>query len=230
MSSPAQTELSERAVRKRPWWPHLRAVLVLSHLCAIVLMSLPSSHRLASRAYWDKAEQQADLTRWANTLGVDREEFEEFLWEWTQRYVRIRKKITKPFLKYADYTGTRQGWTMFSGPRRRTGRYVVEVEQDGVFRSVFRTQDSSATWNRSQFEHNRLRKLMAKLTTHPQLPAYAQFSRWVAKRVAEDFPEATRCKITLDTWKTLSPGQHRHGVKPDAKRTRSQMFTLEVFR
>lgn len=227
MNTPEKTESSTSARRV---WPHLRALVVLAHLVAIILMSLPSSHRLASRSHWDKPEQQADLERWSNTLGVDRDEFEVFLWDWTQRYVRLRKSVTHPFLIYADYTGARQGWTMFSGPRRRTGRYEIQVEELGVFRSVFRTQDSTATWNRSQFEHNRLRKLMAKLTTHPQIPAYAQFSRWVAKRVAEDFPNATRCKVTLDTWKTLSPQQHRDGVEPDVARTRSQMFTLEVFR
>jgi hypothetical protein len=226
----SQAESPEPVGRRWAWWPHLRAVVVLLHLGAIVLMSLPSSHRLASRSHWDKPEQQADMARWSDTFGVDKKEFEVFLWDWTQRYVRLRKSVTRPFLKYADYAGARQGWTMFSGPRRRTGRYEVEVEEDGVFRRVFRTQDSSATWNRSQFEHNRLRKLMAKLSTHPQLPAYSKFSRWVAKRVAEDFPSATRCKITLDTWKTLSPEQNRAGVEPDVARTRSQIFTLEAFR
>tara|TARA_R110002096_G_scaffold436061_1_gene666624 strand:+ start:8424 stop:9071 length:648 start_codon:yes stop_codon:yes gene_type:complete len=214
----------------RIWWPHLRAAVVLTHLAAVVLMSLPSNYRLGSRSHWETPEVQADLVRWSNTLGVDGEEFEEVLWDWTQRYIRIRKKVTHPFLKYADYTGTRQGWTMFSGPRRRTGRYTVEVEVGGEFRTLFRTQDSSATWNRWQFEHNRVRKLMAKLTTHPKDRAYAELTRWIAKRVAEDFPQATRCKISLETWKTLAPEQHRAGDKPVSEPTRSQMFTLEDLR
>jgi hypothetical protein len=161
---------------------------------------------------------------------VDREEFEEFLWDWTQRYMRLRKKVTRPFLKYADYTGARQGWTMFAGPRMRTGRYIVDVEENGVFRTVFRTHDSSATWNRGQFEHNRVRKLLAKLTSSPKLPAYGELSRWIAKRVGEDFPKATRCRVTLNTWKTLSPSQHRAGVKPAPVRTRLHTFKLEEFR
>lgn len=230
MTDTDETESPAPVGRTSIWWPHLRALIVLTHLVAVVLMSLPSNYRLGSRSHWDTPEVQADLARWSNTLGVDREEFEEVLWDWTQHYVRIRKKVAYPFLKYADYVGARQGWTMFSGPRRRTGHYIVEVEVDGAFRTIFKTQDGSATWNRSQFEHNRVRKLMAKLTTDPKDRAYAELTRWIAKRVAEDFPDATRCKISLETWKTLGPEQHRAGVEPVPEPTRSQMFSLEELR
>ncbi len=170
------------------------------------------------------------MKRWASTLGVEPKAFDAFLWRWTQRYVRGRRWLTRPFLKYADYVGARQGWTMFSGPRRNSGRYEVEVEIDRTFVSVFRTQDSRATWNRRQFEHNRLRKLLAKLTTHPQLPAYNELTKWIARRAAEDFPEATRCKISLYTWPMLSPEELRSGKKRKETRTRSQIFDLEAMR
>lgn len=219
-----------RATAARRYWPHIRALLIGLHLFVIVLLSLPSSHRLGDRAHWNKPAQQADLARWAGTLGVEPKRLDAFVWKWTQRYVALRKSVSRPFLKLVDYTGTRQGWTMFSGPRRRTGRYDVEVEVDGEYQSVFRTQDGAATWNRRQFEHNRLRKLMAKLTSHPQLPAYSEFTRWVAGRVAEDFPRATRCKVTLYTWKTLDPAEHRAGEIPFETRSRSQMFSLEDLR
>jgi hypothetical protein len=170
------------------------------------------------------------MHEWANRLGVDKENFEAFLWRNTQRYVKARQWVARPFLRYADYTGTRQGWTMFATPRLVTGRFEVEVEIDGQWQLVFRPLDSDADWNQWQFEHNRIRKLLGRLATKPHQVAYNELTNWIAGKLADDFPTATKAKITLMTWKTLAPEQVRAGEKPVERRTQYQEFTLEDFR
>jgi hypothetical protein len=191
---------------------------------------MPASSRLGDKSHWDAPRQQTELQAWADRLGVDKNEFESFLWSTSQRYLRARKWIARPFLRYADYTGTRQGWTMFANPRLVTGRFEVEIEVAGEWHLVFRPRDSDADWNRWQFDHNRVRKLLGRLATRPHQPAYNEFTRWVATQLAEDFPDATRAKITLVTWKTLPPDKVRDGEKPDEKRTQYQEFALEDLR
>ncbi len=211
-------------------WPHLRALLILVHLLSIVLLSLPASPRLSDRSYWDMPRQQREMEAWSNRLGLDQEEFESFVWHNTQRYVAARKWLSRPFLRFADYAGTRQGWSMFSNPRLTTGRFEVEVEVEGQWHLIFRPRDSEADWNRSQFDHNRVRKLLGRLAVKPQQPAYNELATWIAKSVAADYPQATRAKVTLLTWQSLPPEQVRAGKKPVEHRTRYQEFTLEELR
>ncbi len=211
-------------------WPHVRALLIFVHLLSVLLLSLPSSNRLGDKSHWNAPRQQTELHSWADRLGVDKEDFEAFLWRNTQRYLKARKWLARPFLRYADYTGTRQGWTMFANPRLVTGRFEIEVEIEGQWQLVFRPLDSEADWNQWQFEHNRVRKLMGRLATKPHQIAYNEFTKWTARQLADDFPEATRAKITLMTWKTLDPEKVRAGEKPVERRTQYQEFTLEDFR
>ena len=211
-------------------WPHLRALLILVHLLSVVILSLPSSSRLSDKSHWDAPSQQTELNAWANRLGVEKKNFESFVWRNTQRYVNARKWIARPFLKYADYSGSRQGWTMFSSPRLVTGRFEVEVETQGKWELVFRPLDSDADWNVWQFEHNRLRKLLGRLATKPRQRAYNELTSWIAKELARDFPRATRARISLMTWKTLPPEKIRAGERPIEHRTSYQEFDLENLR
>jgi hypothetical protein len=200
------------------------------HLISVVVLALPASARLGDKSHWDAPRQQTELTSWANRLGVDKEDFEAFLWRNTQRYVKTRAWIARPFLRYADYSGSRQGWTMFANPRLVTGRFEVAVEMEGEWQLVWRAQDPDADWNQWQFEHNRVRKLMGRLATKPHQVAYNEFTNWIVREVAQDFPGATRAKITLMTWKSLEPDKVRAGEKRVERRTQYQEFTLEDFR
>lgn len=227
MGSPKQ---GERKTRVAVVWPHLRVAMILLHLVAMFVLALPSSGRLVNRSQWEQPKQQADMKRWADTFGVEPEALDRFLWKWSQRYARTLRWVGRPFLKYSDYVGARQHWTMFSSPRRRTGRHEIEIEVDGEYRLIYRTKSDSADWNRWAFEHNRMRKLLAKLTSQPQLKAYDEFAVWVAKQVARDFPEANHCRVSLYTWALQEPGDVRNGVRPKISKARSQLYSLEKYR
>ena len=118
-----------KGVALRAWarkcWPHIRAALLLVHLAGILLLALPSSHRLGDRNHWQKPKQQQEISGWADRLGVDKDAFQSFLWDTSQRYLSVRKRLIRPFYVYADYTGSRQGWTMFANPRTKSARFEI---------------------------------------------------------------------------------------------------------
>jgi hypothetical protein len=50
--------------------------LLLVHLAGVLLLALPSSHRLGDRNHWQSAKQQQEISGWADRLGVDKDRFE----------------------------------------------------------------------------------------------------------------------------------------------------------
>lgn len=211
-------------------WPHVRAVLVLLHLVGILLLALPYSPKLGSKSHWAHPRQQAELERWSERLGVEHERFEEFLWDVSQAYIGVRKRLIRPFYRLADYTGARQGWSMFAHPRVMTGRLDVYILLDEEWHRIRTPHSSDEDWMRWQFDHNRVRKLLGRLATRPHQPAYNEMTTWIARRVAEDFPEVTRAKVSLITWKSLEPSALRAGDKVVETLTRNQEFDLEALR
>jgi hypothetical protein len=211
-------------------WPHGRAALILLHLVGIFVLSLPTPQRLGSRSHWNQAKQQGELKSWADRLGLDKEEFESFLWDTAQIYLQARKRVISPFAKYADYAGTRQGWTMFANPRRSSARLEISVEVGGAWQLVFRPHSSEHDWNRWQFDHNRIRKLLGRLATQPHQIAYTELTRWLARKLAKDFPGATRAKIVLIHWKLQEPEAVRRGARAKESVAKYQEFDLEALR
>lgn len=228
--SGSTTSSLARRVSFSALWPHLRTLLVLTHLLGIFLLALPYSGKLGSKKHWAKKKQQTEMRAWADRLGVDKEDFESFLWDLSQSYIAVRKRVVRPFLKYADYTGTRQGWSMFAHPRQRTGRFEIYIQVSDDWQLVYTSHSDKADWNQWQFEHNRVRKLAGRLASNPHQPAYTEMTRWIARQLAEDFPTATRAKISMMTWKSLGPEAVRAGKKPEVARTRNQEFDLEALR
>ena len=218
-----------RASWWRRSWPHLRCGLILLHLLAIFLLALPSNYKMADKNHWKKPKQQKEISAWADRLGVDKEDFESFLWSVSTRYVAMRKAVIRPFAKYADYTGARQGWAMFASPRMNGGRFDVYVQERGEWRLIYST-GTDADWRVHQFTHNRIRKLIGRLTNNPQQGAYNEMSNWMARMVAKDFPDATRAKVQFFRWKSLSAARIRAGELPKPALVRSQEFALEGLR
>ena len=214
----------------RRWWPHGRALLIALHLLAVFLLALPASNRLSDQRYWHEPAQQAGLRSWAGRLGMPKEELQTFLWDLSQSYVKTRRRLVWPFLIYADYSGARQGWTMFANPRRTTGRFDIEIETEGQWHAVYNRRSDALDWKQWQFEHNRVRKLIGRLINRPHQPAYNEFSRWIARSLAAEFPRATRARIRLITWKTLGPAERRAGEAVKESLIRDQEYSLGELR
>jgi len=223
-------------VRAGRVWPHLRAILVIGHICAVIVYALPSPARIGERAYWKRDTTQEELRQWAGSLdrvGIDTsaQGLEEFLWNLSQGYVSLRRHLIRPFTPYSKYSSVAQGWRMFTNPQRRPARlHLSLVFEDGREEDLFIPHSDQANWRRRQFDHNRFRKQLGRLARDTPNRDFDFIASWAAKRAAGDFPLATKLRVRLYRWRSLDASDVRAGVEPDGNYVRERLLALEPLR
>lgn len=221
--------------RLRRAWPHLRAALIFGHLAAVLVMCLPAPYKMASRQQWRTAQAKTELASWAARLrsaGIDTsaEELEAHLFGLTRSYLRLRSRVNRPFERYHRVAEMRQGWSMFSHPQTHPGWLHVEVREPNSadYRPVYVQRSRRHTWRRDQFEHNRLRKLIGRISRRPPgHPSYRQLADWIARKAAMDFPRASHVRVRMFRARTYKPGR---GTPPPGKFTDQRIYSLERLR
>jgi hypothetical protein len=216
-------------------WPHIRAALVLLHIVGIMLLALPWSRSLADRGRWKHPHSQRELESWASFargvgLEMDNSEVEDLLWGITSTYLKVRDVLVSPFARYSICCGTGQGWRMFATPQRKPGQLTIEIEEDGVFRTIYRSRDSEHDWRRHQFDHNRVRKGIGRIYRPSGGNLYNEFAEWFALRAAEDFPKATRARFRQHVGRSLPPAEMKAGKRPTIEIANERVFDLEELR
>lgn len=194
------------------WWPHLRTALIFFHLAAVLVYCLPPPGKVADPAYWKTEQSQSELGVWAkriDSLGIDtsKEEFEQWLWRVTQRYVAVRRALDRPFGRYVRTMHTNQGWSLFSQPQTQPVRVVVDLQEPGAgFRRIYESRSDEHTWRRAQFDHNRIRKFVGRIGRRSTRELYWQLGNWIARMAARDFPRSGFVKVRLYRYRTAAPG------------------------
>lgn len=210
---------------------HLTATLVLLHLVAVTLMAIPAPGGGMARSSWKDPTVQAELQAWHQTLspllpGVDAAQFEEGLYAFASRYMKARGAVLKPFAPYYRYAGTVQSWRMFVAPHRYPARLRIEVERGGAFETVYLARDAEADWLASHLDHDRWRSAIFRFAWKSYRRHYEAFGRWVADRAREDFPDATRVRLSFDKYRTPSPEEVREDRRPPAERILERTLPL----
>jgi hypothetical protein len=199
------------------WRRQVRAVLILLHLIAVTVMAFPSPGEGMYRQAWDEPNVQQDLAVWRGFLGavgvhMSQEEFTDWLWQVALRYTRTQDLLERPFQPYYAVCGTIQSWRMFAGPQRHPSRLVVEVEERGAWRTIFVERDPHHRWRVRELDDYRLRPALYRMSWG--LGGFGQFADWVAVRARQDFPEATRVRVSLRRQRTPSAAEVRAGAAP----------------
>jgi hypothetical protein len=180
--------------------PSLRAAFVLFHALTIFVLSLPSGNVPAAR--WRSKGTQADLAEWGQELGAEGDFAERFR-AFAEGYASVRGTIATPFALYADATGARQGWAMFSSPQRHPAELHVDLWRDGSWVPLWRPHDAAAAWNQPFFENHRLRKFQGRFAREWKGQRFAEFADYVGRRALEADPDATRVRVRLFRKKSL---------------------------
>jgi hypothetical protein len=211
----------------------LLAAFVVFHVLSMLVLALPASGRLSDRAVWQSRENQLQFARWAklsSRLGVARTgpELEEQLWQFMQRYLRVRGMFAAPFELYASYTGTAQGWRMFSTPQSHPAYVHVELAKGAGFEPIYVSRSDEFTWHREQFDHHRLRKLFGRVARSTEETSWEQFGQWAARQAARDVPDADGLRIWQERRTTPEPGSPA-GTEP-AVPEQIRIYDLRQFR
>jgi hypothetical protein len=210
----------------------LRAALLAFHVLAVIVLSLPGA-QVARSARWNSRLMQKDVADWAAELGglgvhITPEDLQRRLHAVASSYVALRSELVAPFDLYARVSGARQGWAMFASPQRRPAEFHVDALTAQGFRPLYRPHDPNAAFMADYFLHSRMRKFQGRFARAMRDQFYEDFTKFVAERAFERFPEISQVRIALYAYATLSPEFVRAGARPEGSYENVRLFSREA--
>ena len=211
--------MSSRQRPTPPFWLHLRAVLVVLHILAVVLVAIPAPQGGMDRRAWAEPTVQAEFAAWGvqlRALGVPwtDTDLQEHLWTAATTYMDVRTKVLAPIRPYNRYLGTGQSWRMFVAPHRHPSRLEVAVKEADQWRVVYLQPRPGPDWLEDLLEHDRTRSVLFRYAWPAYRGRHKRLSRWLAHRAAGDFPGASHVRVRWLRQRTPSPVEARTGTIP----------------
>jgi hypothetical protein len=190
--------------------PRLRAGFVAFHGAAVVLLSLPTG--AVSDERWKSKGTQADLAEWGSGLG-EGNDFALWFQRVAKGYADVRGVVVAPFNLYAESTGARQGWAMFSSPQRYPAEVHVDAKIDGQWVAIYRPHDEATAFDSAFLTHHRLRKFQGRFAREWKGKRFQEFAAFLAKRALAAHPNAEAVRVRLERKRSLPPEAVRMGTK-----------------
>ncbi len=224
--------------RQRPAshvWPHLRAVLVLLHIFAVVAVAVPAPHGGRDRRAWRDPTVQAEFAAWGARLrawGVPWTDarLEDHLWTFATHYMRARQLVLAPIRPYNRYLGTGQSWRMFVAPHRQPSRLEVALQDGDAWQVVYLQTRSGDDWLEGLLEHDRTRSVLFRYAWPAYRGRYKRLSSWLAHRALEDFPDASAVRVRWLRQRSPSPAELRSGNLPSPVPHGERIFPASTLR
>lgn len=199
------------------WVRHGRAVFVALHLVAVGLAAIPAPVGGMNRASWQEPTVKGEIDAWADRVGMEREAFEQGLWDLAVNVMAVRGVVLKPFLPYYHRLGAQQSWRMFVAPHRHPSRLHIDIYENGEWFNVYEQTTAGPHWLEDLLEGDRFRSALFRYSW-PQFRApYRHLARWVAAEAADEFPEATRVRLRWHRRTTPPPETLREGAWPEGR-------------
>lgn len=196
----------------QPLWDHLRAILVLVHVVAVVGMSIPSPEGFSKADALENKDIAGPLHVWEQSLsriGIPTT-LTRGVALYTGRSLEIiEDKMERTFYPYAHYLGVRQSWRMFSSSPAKSWMLEIFIEDEGTWTLLYRPFDPQARWQATLWEDGRVRGMINALANTANQASYQSFVKTVAWRAAQDFPQATRLKVQRRTVYFPDPAELR---------------------
>jgi len=206
------------------------------HIVAVVILALPDAGKLANKPErWNNPTVKAEFEAWAERLDsmgwdTDAATLRSDVFDAAQSWASTLEFLQAPVKPYADYVGVRQKWRMFVAPHRHPVKLHIELERDGKWVPIQVARSDEYDWRGGQFDHARMRSLLFRYGWKPYRRYYRALARWIATRVAEDFPEARRARIQLYGFRTPTPQEVRDDAIPEGTFREALRFDLESLR
>jgi len=220
----------------RPRWEHIRGVLILLHILAVLLMALPAPEGAQRREAWNDPTVTAEFEAWSerlNHVGYETtpDDLKTDLFTLAQDFTEVRKTVLSPARPYARYLGTQQSWRMFVAPHRFPTRLHVELKQaEGEWETVSIYQDPDYSWKADLFEQDRFRSALFRYGWKSYSGARKLFNQWLAREAAVDFPDATHIRTRWYKVQTPTPEMVLAGEEFEGKFVLGQTLSLAPYR
>ncbi|MFT4623851.1 MAG: hypothetical protein ACI8PZ_002507 [Myxococcota bacterium] len=179
-------------------WPSVRALLITVVLAVHGLKAAPLP-RPISEASFARPENREELRRWmglVDALGIplSTAQLKSLSSGIGGKVGRARWRLMRPLKPVFDLTGTGQGWALFATPDSHPQRLEVWIGTAGEERLVSRRCDADYPHLAAALSFRRVRGVYDSVSGKPK-PTYRRFTRWVADRTFETFPEAEWVRV-----------------------------------
>ena len=176
---------------------HLRAALITLHIGAVVFLALPAPGKFMIEKEWQKPDAQQAFGAISGVLGVPRKVVQDRLWGLGLVWKDLRQAVAGPLRPYSVYMGVTQGWAMFAQVPDRSGRLEIHIEEEGVWRPLYISQDAEHDWRGAQLRQERVRGFLSDFSWRRRKGRFPMFTEALALRAADDFPDAVRLRAEM---------------------------------
>ena len=191
-------------------WIKLRALLLVVLIAWNVLGAYPTPGDVTEEKLKEGTAKK-ELDRWVQRLrgfGVDTDA--ERLGRWYAGFANginaVRAFVMAPIQPIMDFTGTQQGWRLFSLPNERPHVLRVIGERKKKRRVLYETWSTSRTFLGSTLEFRRVRAFYNPSSQGPP-NTYDAFARRLSERVFEQKPDLDSVTVLLEQRHTTLPGE-----------------------
>lgn len=206
---------------------------MLAHIVALILLAIPDAAGPGlRRSAWKNPTVQNELGAWAHRLRaagweISKEELEARMWVVAKTWTAWMVAVRAPLQPYTEYAGVRQRWRMFVAPHRHPAKLVIDVESDGQWTPIYTSRSPDLDWDHWTMDHTRMRSMLFRYAWKEYRRFYRSYARWVARRVFEDFPEASRVRVRWYGFRTPTPEEVREDRVPPGRYRQPQIFARE---
>jgi len=191
-------------------WKKLRALVIIVAIGFNVLGAYPTPGDVTEEKLREGVAKN-ELARWVSRLrsfGIDTDA--ERLGRWYAGFANglngVRNFVMSPIQPFMDFTGTQQGWRLFSLPNERPHVLRVVGERKGKRRVLYETWSPSRTFLAGTLEFRRVRALYNPSSSGPP-NTYDAFARRLSERTFELEPGLDSVTVLLEQRHTTLPGQ-----------------------
>jgi len=193
----------------RSLWPSIRAVGIGVILLVVIIAASPSPGKVSKGALNDPIALE-ELERWVDLFAffgwtMTPEEVAGLTVDLADNWKAGKQTLTAPFKPLFRITGTQQGWGLFTYPDTHPYRLEIAARpRTGRYEILYLSQDSERQYMAKELHFRRVRGMYNPGRRAPR--SYRGFSRWMAKRIFEDFPDYERVRIRFHRTHTTLPG------------------------
>lgn len=204
--------------------PHLIAAFVVLHVVASAIEVIPDVRQGLDRNAWKEPRVRHELERWAQRLGVARDDLEDFMFQVGASAHAARTALRTPFVPYLKATGLKQSWAMFvAGSRYRDrfevrGRACAVTERCAWERLYFKNDDEHA-FMKDTLESARVRSAVFRWGWPQGKHSYRRGCRAIAARAFEERPDLVAVQCRFEKSQAPDP-KGREGEEPSFGRER----------
>lgn len=215
----------------------LVVAFVVYHVCAVVLLSVPAPTGARSDEVWTDPFTRRQILGWGGWL-VEAGVFpsEAALLERARAIAEgtldLRDLVIAPFTPYSRAVGAGQGWQMFATLNDEPARLSLEVRwsAQGAWEPLYIARDPAHAWRIEQLDQERVRAFANDWSWDRDRADYKLFSRWLAREVAAEEPDAQAVRVSMLRAKLPTPEQLREGDLPPERVTWAEIIPLAPLR